>query len=385
MKFKKNLILLLILVVAALLVIFLERPFENKTQKALEEANPMFPALQTEEVKKLEITRPNDEKTVVLEKLDQIWYVTEKKKVNPGERRTAATPSEGNQKQRSEEPALDKPSSLAEASQKSAELYPADEDAVKEVAEKLKGLQEVDLASRNKDKHEIFQVTEDAGIEVIAYGTGDKELARLFVGKEGPDFFSTYVRKADSDVVYLYQDFIKGSFDRQLPNWRDKNILKFASDEAAGIKIAKKDGIIVLKKSDDGAWRIQEPTDSAADPATVTKVLSNLSTLRAGKFADGLTPEDCGLSKPDTEITVTLNDGSAKTVLIGNKNKKEENYYYAKAGDKQYIYEVYKSVVDSMTPSLKDLEQKEPQPEATKKSAADGAPSSSKRAGGPAK
>jgi len=351
MNFRKNLVLLLILVVAVLLVFFLERPFKKDTEKADEHVKALFPALKIEEVKKVEIRRPKEKNLIVLQRIDQSWYVTEA--VPPANADSGAKPDQ--QSGAAKDEAEPQPEKAAAGQQLPAqEPYPADQDAVKEALEKMQSLKEDNLASRNKDKHGLFEVTGGSAIEVAAFNSKGQELGRLFVGKEGPDFFSNYIRKVGSDIVYLYPNFLKGNFDRQLDNWRNRKIFDFAAADVAGLKIAKKNETLTLQKGDTGEWRIEQPIQAEADGTKITSIVSSLSTLTAGKFADAVTAEQAGLDSPEAELTVTFKDGSTRLLLVGEK--KEENFYYVKAGDQKYIYEAYKSVVDTLMPSLQDLE-----------------------------
>ncbi len=344
MKFKKNLILLLLLIVAAVFVLLVDRPFEDKGKKAREEAVLLFPSLQTSEVKKLSVKRSDDTTPIMLTKVDNAWYVmaqdTARVKDEDG---AAALQEEG--------------TTGAITEETTQESYAANKDAVTEVIAKLKSLKAANLASRNQDKHDLFEVTDGKGINVVAYGPDDEELANLFIGKAGPDLFSTYIRKNGSNEVYLYDKYLKGDFDRQVDTWRDRTIFDFKSEEITGLTIANKDETLTLQKNENNTWQIVLPRECPAQSTTVTRLATSLATLRAGKFADDVTLEDSGLVEPQTRITMTFEDGSTKTLLIGNK--KEDNYFYAKAGDKKNIYEIYKGIVEKLTPSLQELEKEE--------------------------
>ena len=181
MKFKKNLILLLILVVAATIVVLVEKPFEDKTKKVREEAGLLFPALATKEIKKLSIRRAANPEPTVLMKRDNYWYVVLAGDATPladKPEKEAVAEQEATEKAQPGQAAVEEP-----------EPYPADENAVTEALDKLKSLKAFNIASRNKEKHELFEVTEEKAIQVTAYGPGEEELAVLLIGKAGPDFF----------------------------------------------------------------------------------------------------------------------------------------------------------------------------------------------------
>ena len=321
MKLKQNLILLIILIVFAAIVILVEKPFENKTEKIRQEADFLFPELQTEKIKKIQVKK-DENTTITLLNRDNDWYVVDK------------------------------------------EEYPADPQLVEEAIEKVKSLKKLNLVSRKKDKHAIFEVKEGKGMEVMLFGPDDKEIAHLFIGKSGPDLFSTYIRKAGSDETFLYDGYLKGSFDYSVNNWRDKTIFDFDVNQVDQLKIAKKKETIVLSKDTEGNWHIEQPISSLGEKSEVEKVLRTLSQLKATGFASEDELKETGLENPEYQISATLKDGRKKTLIVGNK--KGEHQYYVKNDEKKYVYILYQSTVKDLTPSIKDLEKVETKPEEEK-------------------
>lgn len=323
MKPKQNLILLIVLIAFAALVLLIERPFENKAEKAREEAGLFFPDLQPDKVKKIEIKK-QDKSTVTLKNQDNVWYVADK------------------------------------------EDYPADAEVVKAVLEKVKGLKQVNLASRKKEKHELLEVKEGKALEVKLFDKDGAGLAELFVGKSGPDVLSTYVRKAGADEVYQDEGMLRSDFDRGLNAWRDKTMCAFDAKEAKELKIVKKEETIALSKDTQGNWQIEQPISGLAENKEVEKVLDTLATLRAGDFAQDEEAASYGFEAPLYEISAKLKDGGTKTLVIGNK--KGEYQFFAKSSEKKYVYILYKSVVESLTPPVKTLQKVEVEPDKQKAS-----------------
>ena len=318
MKAKQNLVLLIILVIFATVVIIVERPFENKAKKVEEEALPLFPELQADKVKKLEIKK-SDKSTITLKNKDSVWYVVDK------------------------------------------EEYPADPQAVDESIKKLQGLKKLNVVSTKKDKHGLFEVKEGMGMEVSAFGPEDKKVADLLIGKNGPDLFSTYIRRAESDEVFLVGEYLKGPFEREVNNWRDKRMFEFNADAVSELTIAHKDEVIAMSKDTKGEWQLEKPVSGIGDKDKVQEVLRTLSALRASDFADEAATKDSGLGTPEYQISVKLADGSKKTLSVGNK--KDEQFFFAKSDGKNYVYLLHKSLMEKLTPTVKDLEKAKAAPE----------------------
>ena len=313
MKLKHNLILLIVLIVFASVILLVERPFENKTKKTREEASPLFPDLKIEQVKKIVVKKSNT--TTTLENRGNLWYILDK------------------------------------------EEYPADPTLVAGVIKKIQGFKKINLASRKKDKHSLFEVKEGMGVEVTLWGPEKKELARFLIGKTGPNFLSTYIRKADSDDVYLYDDYLRGDFDKPVNNWRDKTILVFNPNEVVTLTISKlkEKETLVLTKDTQGNWQFEEPISSLAENPPTEKLLTTLGNLKAIDFADEEKEmKESGIDDPTYQITVRLKDNRKKTLLVGNK--KERGQYYAKNDEKKYLFLLDQNTVESLVPKVKDLQ-----------------------------
>ena len=313
MKLKHNLILLIVLIIFASVILLFERPFENKAKKTREEAPPLFPDLKIEQVKKIVVKKSNT--TTTLENRDNVWYILDK------------------------------------------EAYPADLTIVEGVIKKIQGFKKINLASRKKDKHSLFGVKEGMGVEVTLLGPEKKELARFLIGKTGPDFLSTYIRKADSDDVYLHDDYLRGDFDKQVNNWRDKTILAFNPNEVVTLTISKRKEkeTLVLTKDTQGNWQFEEPISSLAENPPTEKLLTTLGNLKAIDFADEEKEvKESGIDDPTYQITVRLKDNRKKTLLVGNK--KEKGQYYAKNDEKKYLFLLDQNTVESLVPKVKDLQ-----------------------------
>jgi hypothetical protein len=200
--------------------------------------------------------------------------------------------------------------------------------------------------------------------EVVLLGPEEKEIAHLYIGKSGPDLFSTYIRKAESDEVFLYEEHLRGQFDREVNNWRDKKIMDFNPSGVTTLRIVKEEETIVLSKDTEENWHLEEPVSSLAEKAEVENVLRAFSGLSAADFAAKEELSESGIDEPTYQISVELKDGQKKTLLVGNM--KGEHQYYAKNEEKKYTYLLYKSTLENLTPEVKTLEKVEIEPEEEK-------------------
>lgn len=98
-------------------------------------------------------------------------------------------------------------------------LTPADAAKVSEALTTLQQFTTTSLVSTNPEKQGVFQVNQ-LGLQVRAYDAAGALLAHVYVGKQGPDFFSTYVRHGGEDRVYLTRTSLSGHFPTVLEYWR---------------------------------------------------------------------------------------------------------------------------------------------------------------------
>ena len=105
--------------------------------------------------------------------------------------------------------------------------FAADPQLVNSALDTIKNLTRENIASKNPKKQELFEVTKEKGVDVKVSDTDQKILAHFYMGKTGPDFFSTYLRKEGSDEVLLTGGYTKSTFDKSIKDWRDKLSLIF--------------------------------------------------------------------------------------------------------------------------------------------------------------
>ena len=243
--------------------------------------------------------------------------------------------------------------------------FPADKEAVSKLLATIQEMKKETISSRNPQKQAIFQVDKDSGTEIKILDSQDEVIAGFFLGKSGPDFYSTYVRRNDSEEVILVSDYLKTIFVKSEDDWRDKNLFHLNPEEIVRIAILSTGKKIVVEKNEGDDWKVLEPEEVKAKNEVVEKMRYEFSQLKATGFADGEKLEDCGLVDPQSRIIVTLKDGSKKSLLIGKK--KDEHKIYARVEDKETIFLIPGYRVDALSKSLQDFkEEKKPKEENNK-------------------
>ena len=99
------------------------------------------------------------------------------------------------------------------------EAVAADPVKVSTLLTNLSLLKSAEPVATEKESVGKFQINEHS-LHIILYDRDNKELGRLYVGKTGPDFMSTFVKRGDSDAVYLVQENLQGIMNYHYEQWQ---------------------------------------------------------------------------------------------------------------------------------------------------------------------
>jgi hypothetical protein len=246
---------------------------------------------------------------------------------------------------------------------------PADPELIKQALQTVTEIKKEGIVSQNPSKQEIFQVDPNNSLEVEIKGTGNKALAHFYIGKNGPDYMSTYVRKADSNDVLLYKGFhLRSRFDKTSDAWLDKFMVKFKIEDIDRLEFKRKDQSFSIKHEID-KWRLEKPEEYYIKEESIKEILTTLTALRAVKVQP-LNPaqplREFGLDDPNLTLGITafLTDGTSQTILIG-KLEKNTDQYFVKHSDRPVVYKVGKFSIDKINKPWKELKKEEEPPAST--------------------
>ncbi len=301
-----------------LIVLIFENPFgKDEDEKRTEAAKPLFPDFSIELVSKIEIIAKGQ--TTILAKQNDQWVVA------------------------------------------TMENYPADSEGVKDLLEKVTEFDDSRHVSDNPKNQAEYQV-DSSGVEAKLLDAEDKTLAHLFVGKNTPGIFNSYVRVADSNDVYVGKGYLQSTFDKGERTWKDRTIFKFEKSHVTSINIVSPEETIELRLDSENKWHLVQPITAAANQTEVENLLSFYSDLKTDDFAEVKELTEYGLDTPTSSITASLNDGTTAKLLIG-KEENEGGKLYVKRDDRDTIFMLSKSNVDRMIKASDALTEKTPPPE----------------------
>ncbi len=158
--------------------------------------------------------------------------------------------------------------------------YRADQNVVTAAVGKGKNIEVKNVVSSNPEKQHLFQV-DSAGTLVQMYA-GGALVAAFRVGKPGPSYMETYVRKEGSNDVFLAEGMFTYVFSHPAKDWRDKSIYKSEPELIRSVTYKYGDTTFTLAITD-SLWRLN---GDSVSQATVRSVLSSLANLQADDFVD---------------------------------------------------------------------------------------------------
>ena len=136
-------------------------------------------------------------------------------------------------------------------------------------------------------------------------------------------------------------------------------ILKLDQAAITKVQIKKKDAdAIELTKSSSGDWKITQPKTYRADQATVSSMLSGVSSLTSQRLVEDKATDlkNFGLDSPNVEVDLSEKDNKSQKLLFGDSTPATSGVYAMLAGDPRvFTVATYdKTSVDKTVDDLRD-------------------------------
>lgn len=136
------------------------------------------------------------------------------------------------------------------------------------------------------------------------------------------------------------------------------SILKLDENSITQLGLRKKDAPPILMTKNGSEWKITEPTLFSADQATVSSVLSTISSLNSDRLVEdkGSDLQRYGLASPSFELDVTEKDNKTQRLLLGDSTPAGSGVYASLAGDPRVftLAEYHRTALDKTLNDLRD-------------------------------
>jgi hypothetical protein len=308
-----------------------------------------FPDLERDAIHALEITRPEDESPIRLERREGTWRLVQ-------------------------------PLDVA-----------ADQSAVTTALDKLAELEVAGIASSNPEFHERLEVDSERGVRVVARGENGDALADLWIGafRSG----NTMVRVEGQEQVVSVRGSIKFAFNKELRDWRNRSMLDLEADSVREVAWTGPNGSFRFNRPEVAAeapaegeaaegetppatpattlgdWAIAEvsfvpatpdggvPARAASttiegfQPSKVRSMVASLARMRASDFAASeITADAAGITDASPRVTLTTADG-AHTIRLGNEVDAETHNFYAMREGEPTVFVISRFLSERVHPT----------------------------------
>ena len=180
------------------------------------------------------------------------------------------------------------------------------------------------------------------------------------LGAKSPTGYSSYLKKGDSQQVYLVNQYLSTATNKTLTDFRDRSLAIPSAKSVTMLEVQwpRMPGLKLTRGATEKDWNLVTPVATAADATEVSKYLSAWEQLRVIDFIDSPAPALktalTDLSKGTKEYVkahFTADQGGAKDVVILENNGK---LYTSLAADT--FAEIDKHQVDELRKTVTDLQ-----------------------------
>ncbi|MBC8466130.1 DUF4340 domain-containing protein [bacterium] len=254
--------------------------------------------------------------------------------------------------------------------------WPANNSYIKTLLEKMQALETETYITDNPDKYVLYELDEIAA-KYVEFGKQDGIVDKFYCGKASDSYSHTYIRKADTDKVYLVSGSPRSSFSRKPEQWRNKEVLKLDRTMIERMVLTSPGETIELKRSitaeqpvdggtaiADTSWEAIPSRGEAFVPVdkALNRIMNTLKRFNAISFLDAGIDTIPDFSNPEFTIDVFMEGDQKVKIDFIPKADEETRWIARKDMNESTVFVVYQSSLKNLrkdVPSLKGEEEKE--------------------------
>ncbi len=178
------------------------------------------------------------------------------------------------------------------------------------------------------------------GLKLSDFGLADKDSYftitlrdgnqhTFYVGSTVPGGGGCYLKKSDSDKVYIMSEYFAETIAKSPNSYRSTDIFAIDAQKISGFSVTRGGKTIIKarlaskgEKSLGGIaedWIMEAPyRGEGASVDKISTFLQGLEQISAVDFADNSSPDTYGLGNTKTTLSVTASDGKTSSLYLGN-------------------------------------------------------------------
>jgi hypothetical protein len=222
-----------------------------------------------------------------------------------------------------------------------ADDYPAQEDKISELLDKIVALKADRLVTQTPASHKRLKVADNAFERRIEFELTDGTRHKLYLGIS-PSYGATHVRADGREEAYLARGLSIADVGVRAYNWVDTLYFSVPQDQVVALTLENKNGRFEFEKDDAGTWTMKGlAPDETLKENNVKSMVARISSLRMLRPLGKTEQDDYGLEEPSAVITVQTRDeeGNTKTytLRVGAKSEEDNSYVVISSESPYYV------------------------------------------------
>jgi hypothetical protein len=225
--------------------------------------------------------------------------------------------------------------------------YPADQKKVGDFLDRVTKLRARGPVVTSTQHYRTLEVADDAYERQVKLASTDKPIAFLLGKSAGPE--AAHLRKDGASEVLRVEGLDVWSVGDRPSQWIDPVYVKVDPAELWALTVENKSGKYRLEKNDAGEWRLADQgKGEEVDKTTVDDIVHGASSINLEEPVGRTMAPEQGLASPAAKVTLTTGKGEggkrpAQTkdisLLVGN-HIDAGSRYYARSSDSEFVVQV---------------------------------------------
>jgi hypothetical protein len=227
-----------------------------------------------------------------------------------------------------------------------ADNYPAEEDTVTPVIDKLVNLQSSTVVARTDASQAQLQVTEDTYQRRLDFETQAGDTYTVYLGS-APRYTATNFRVDGSPEIYLTTELTTWEINTAVSGWIDTSYVSIDESTVTGAVLQNANGTFAFAK-DGSDWTLADlqPDETVAAGKT-SAIVRNASSLTMLAPLSQSEDPSYGMDSPNAVVTLQTDDGVTHMLTVG-ASLDDGSSYVVKSSDSPYYVSVSKANVSAM-------------------------------------
>jgi hypothetical protein len=168
-----------------------------------------------------------------------------------------------------------------------------------------------------------------------------------------------YAIKKDAPGVFLVDAKFRDTLEKRNADFLLKTLIEFEETNVAELNIQIENETIKAVRIQKDDWQIKKPKEVAADMATIKSLLFDLKEAKLIEFIKlSLDSADSfGLDKPKRSFSLTMADGTSKTIFLGNTTL-DGKLFFAKRTGESTVFSVSQETTQKIFRTFHELRNK---------------------------